>query len=116
MEKREIYDNFCNQLVDIRHNINGFLKNLLIEQGGEVVVSDEIDDYIYPAIAYNGGRHPEYASDCYGRVEVITYDAEHDEVIITFEEDCTQELSENSVDDVLVVIDIILKMIEHNLI
>lgn len=115
MEKREIYDGLVNQLVDIRQNIIGFLKNLLKEQGGEIIVSDEIDDYVAPYIAYNGGRHPEYASDCFSRVEVITYNEEKDEIIITFEEDCEQEISGNSTDDVLVVIDIILNMIENNL-
>lgn len=115
MATRELYDKFCNQLLSIRENVFESLKDLVKSMGDKVTIPNCIDDYIYNAIAYNGGNHPEYASDCFARFEIVEYDAVEDSIFVTFEDGGVQELSENSIDDVLVVMDALIYIKEYNL-
>ena len=116
MATRELYDKFCNQLISIRENVFESLKDLVKSMNGKVTIPNCIDDYVYNAIAYNGGNHPEYASDCFARFEIVEYDAVEDSIFVTFEDGGVQELSENSIDDVLIVMDVVLTIIEEKLI
>ena len=115
MTTREKYDNFCSQLISIRDNAFNSLKELVISMGGKVTIPNCITDYVYNAIAYNGGNHPEYASDCFARFEVVEYDKSNDTISVIFEDDYQQDLSENSIDDVLVVMDALLSIRDNNL-
>ena len=115
MATRELYDKFCNQLISIRENVFESLKDLVKSMNGKVTIPNCIDDYVYNAIAYNGGNHPEYASDCFARFEIVEYDAVEDSIFVTFEDGGVQELSENSLDDVLVVMDALLYIRDNNL-
>ena len=115
MATRELYDKFCNQLISIRENVFESLKDLVKSMNGKVTIPNCIDDYVYNAIAYNGGNHPEYASDCFARFEIVEYDAVEDSIFVTFEDGYEQELSENSIDDVLVVMDALLYIRDNNL-
>lgn len=116
MPTREIYEKLCQQVLDIRENVFESLKDLVKSMGNKVSIPNCIDDYCYNAIAYNGGNHPEYASDCFCRFEIVEYDSTEDSIFVTFEDDYVQELSENSIDDVLVVFDALLYIKEYNLI
>ena len=115
MATRELYNKFCNQLLSIRENVFESLKDLVKSMGGKVLIPNCIDDYVYNAIAYTGGNHPEYASDCFARFEIVEYDETEDSIFVTFEDDCVQELSENGIDDVLVVMDALIYIKEYNL-
>ena len=47
--------------------------------------------------------------------EIVEYDETEDSIFVTFEDDCVQELSENGIDDVLVVMDALIYIKEYNL-
>lgn len=114
--KRKEYDKFCSAILNIREQVFKSLKELIHSLGNHIVVPSNIDKYVYNAIAYNGGNHPEYATDCYARFDTIWYDANDDSIFVNFECGGCQELSENSIDDVLIVMDVVLTIIEEKLI
>lgn len=114
--KRKEYDKFCSSILDIREQVFKSLKELIHSLGNHIVVPSNIDKYVYNAIAYNGGNHPEYATDCFARFDTIWYDANDDGIFVNFECGGCQELSENSIDDVLVVMNVVLTIIEKKLI
>lgn len=112
---RQNYETFCNMITETRELVMQSLKDLVKDMGIEVNIPCCIDDYVYNAIAYNGGNHPEYASDCFARFEKVYYDKSEDSIFIVFEDGYEQELSENSIDDILVVMDVLLVIRDNNL-
>ena len=82
--KRKEYDKFCSAIFDIREQVFKSLKELIHSLGNHIVVPSNIDDYVYNAIAYNGGNHPEYATDCYARFDTIWYDANDDSIFVNY--------------------------------
>ena len=74
----------------------------------EIVVPNDIYDYdISYAICYDGGNHPEYASNCYSCIERIYYNEKNDSVLIDVE-DGVQELNNIvCVSDLFVIVNLL---------
>lgn len=89
------------------------IKKLLIENNCPIELPFELEEYCNTAIAYNGGNHPEYASNCFARVEKIEYDHNYKQIIVHFEDGTYQDLRENSTVDVLSVLEMILTYKEN---
>jgi hypothetical protein len=115
MVVREDYEKFCDKLIGIRNDVFNSLRELVISMGEKVTIPFGIEDYVYNAIAYNGGNHPEYDSDCFARFESVYHDKDDDSVYVIFEDGYEQDLAENSIDDVLVVMDALLYVRDYNL-
>ena len=85
-------------------SINGIIDNLRtmirseVKEKGRYVISKD-DEMLSPTICYNGGRHPEYASNAYSCVESIEWSDKHNDVII-YCEDGEQCFSDCGMDDV----------------
>ena len=103
----ELLDNLCQQLIDIRVNAMNSLEELVKEMGGKVYIPYEVNDYCSTSIVYNGGNHPEYASG-FGDVESVVYDEKCKNIDVYFNDGGMQDLNENSLDDVLCVMEMVL--------
>ena len=110
---RKFLDNAIDTLNSIKHGTLENIKKLLIENDYEVELPLGLDDYCNTEIAYNGGRHPEYASNCFAKIEKIEYDHNSEEILIHFNDGAIQDLTENSVDDVLSVLEMLLTYKEY---
>ena len=106
MEKK--FEKFVNELDNIRTETFECIETLINELGtnNEVIIPEEIDEYLCPEISYMGGNHPEYASNVFERIDSISL--VDDDVVIHFSEGYTQDLYENNLDDVLFVMQILL--------
>ena len=69
-----------------------------VKEKGEYIISKD-DEMLSPTICYNGGRHPEYASNGYSCVESIAWNEKYNDVMISCE-DGEQLLRDCGVDDV----------------
>ena len=100
----QVVEQSYNQLKQIVEEMRSMILDTM-QVKKEIIV--EIDEEgLYPTISYNGGNHPEYASNVFSRVESIRYDEKVKDVLIVTE-DGTQYFSECSIDDVFNVADII---------
>ena len=67
------------QLIESFNKIQNELISILkekISEKKEYIVEDIKDDNYY-TIAYDGGNHPEYASDCFARIEKVYEENNH---------------------------------------
>lgn len=95
--KRKEYDKFCSAILDIREQVFKSLKELIHSLGNHIVVPSNIDD-------------------CYAIFDTIWYDANDDSIFVKLKCGGCQDLSENSIDDVLIVMDVVLTINEEKLI
>lgn len=103
----ELLDKWCNQLIDIRIDAMNSLVELVKEMGGKVEIPYEVTDYCSISIVYNGGKHPEYASG-FEDVESVVYNEKSNCIDVYFSNGGMQDLNENSLDDILCVIEMVL--------
>lgn len=92
---------------------NEFLKLIReeIKEKQTLIVPDDIEEHnIFCNIAYNGGNHPEYASDCFARYEQLTWDNRANDVLIHFSEFGAQYLDECNLDGLMNIAEFIIFM------
>ena len=105
---KKFHANAVNALFDLRVDCLKAIKGLLKEMGGKVEIPNDIYDYnCSNTITYNGGNHPEYSSTLCGVIENIVLTPSNT-IEVYFEEGGMQELAENSLDDILVVMELLL--------
>jgi hypothetical protein len=105
---KEFHEKVVNTLVDLRADSLNAIKGLVEEMGNEVIIPSDIFEYdCSNTITYNGGRHPEYNSTICGTIERIVLTPSNS-IEVYFEEGGAQELAENSLDDILVVMELLL--------
>lgn len=111
MVTKQTHDNLVSKLCDIKVEVLAAIKELVAEMGNYVEVPEDINDYCYNCIAYNGGNHPEYASNVFECVSAVSYDKNSDSVNVIFD-NCSQDIEENCLDDQLVVLNLLLTIKE----
>ena len=105
---KHFHEKAVNTFVDLRNDCLNAIKGLLNEMGGEVLVPHDIYDYdCSNTITYNGGRHPEYGSTICGVIERVVLTTSKD-IEVYFEDGGMQSLDENSLDDILTVMELLL--------
>ena len=91
-----IYDSW-ESINGVIHKLRTMIRNEVKEKGTYIIPKD--DEMISPTICYNGGRHPEYASNVHSCVEKLEWSEKHNDVII-YCEDGEQYFSDCGMDDV----------------
>lgn len=109
----ELLDKWCKQLIDIRVDAMNSLEELIKEMGGKVEIPYKVNDYCSTSIVYNGGNHPEYASG-FDDVKSVVYNEKGKNINVYFSNGGVQDLNENSLDDVLCVIEMMLCVKNNN--
>ena len=101
----ELYDSILPIQREIREKSEKYLMMVLQEHGGKIDFNDyEPEEFI--SVPYDGGNHPEYASNCFSTVNGVyltTYDVlPADKAVICLDvEDCNEyPLSDVDWDDV----------------
>lgn len=92
-----IVNNSWESISGVINNLRTMIRSEVKEKGEYIIPKD--DEMISPTICYNGGRHPEYASNAYSCVEKMEWSEEYDDVVI-YCEDGAQYFSECGMDDV----------------
>lgn len=65
-----LYDSILPIQTKIRKKCEDYIRRVLEENGGSIDFDDyEVDEYV--SVPYDGGRHPEYASNCFSIVNGI---------------------------------------------
>jgi hypothetical protein len=85
-----LYDGILQTHKDIRKNCETFLKKVLKEEGGSIDLTDFESNI---SVTYDGGNHPEYASNAFSIVEGVYLDEKGNIVLQT--EDCSEYPIEN---------------------
>ena len=85
-----MYDGILQIHKDIRKNCETFLKKVLEERGGSIDLTDFESNI---SVTYDGGNHPEYASNAFSIVESVFLDKDGDIALQT--EDCSEYPIEN---------------------
>jgi len=66
----EMYDSIIGTQKAIRENCEEYIKAVLKEKGGRIDFDDyDTDDVV--SVLYDGGNHPEYASNCFSTVNAV---------------------------------------------
>ena len=79
-----------------------YITRTVKKHGGEIKFDFNYDDENI-TVMYDGGNHPEYASNCFSTVSGLVYNEENDEVYVDIE-DCNEyEFDRMSTDDILTV-------------
>ena len=85
MEKKLIKEVF-EETQTLLGQINAHLYSMIrgeMQEKKEVIAPCDIYDYEVPStIAYNGGNHPEYASNVYSQIDKIVWKEETEDVIV----------------------------------
>lgn len=99
----EIRDTIYQLICDLRNQIRNEMK-----ERKELIIPDDIYDYdVSTSISYDGGNHPEYASDCFAQIESIEWSKKCDDVVI-HTEDGDMCLCDCDVDDVFTIAELII--------
>jgi hypothetical protein len=85
-----LYDGILQTHRDIRKKCETFLKKVLEEEGGSIDLTDFESNI---SVTYDGGNHPEYASNAFSIVEGIYLD-EKGNIVLQIE-DCSEYPIEN---------------------
>ena len=105
---KKFHENAVNTLVELRNDSLNAIKGLLKEMGNAVDIPTDICEYgCFNMITYNGGNHPEYASTLCGVIERVVLTPSKD-IEVYFEDGGMQSLDENSLDDILAVMELLL--------
>ena len=86
----ELYDSIIPVQQDIRNKCETYIKMVLKENNGSLDCT-ESENMI--SVTYDGGNHPEYASNAFSMVEGISLD-KNDNIILQIE-DCSEYPIEN---------------------
>ena len=86
----ELYDSIIPTQKEIRKKCETFIKKSLQEHNGKIDFSD-CDGSV--SVTYDGGNHPEYASNAFSMVEGISLDKKGNIILQT--EDCSEYGIEN---------------------
>lgn len=76
-----IADKYFNSGLKLRNNIITALKKLLKYNKAGIVINDNIPEFV--SVSYDGGNHPEYASNLYSVVHKIYMEPNGDIVLDT---------------------------------
>ena len=88
----ELYDSIIPIQNEIRQKSEKFIKKVLEENGGSLDFDDyDVNNWV--SVPYDGGNHPEYASDCFSTVNGVFFDKDGD--IALNIEDCSNYPIEN---------------------
>ena len=94
----KIVNNAWDTITGIIDNLRTMIRSEVKEKGEYIIPTN--DEMISPCIHYNGGNHPEYASNVFSRVESIKWDSNVNDVII-HTEDGVEYLTDCDVSDVM---------------
>ena len=112
-KRLENFDNFCKTLGNVRKETLNEITTLLTEMGGYVEIPEDIDDYeCCNEICYMGGRHPECASNVFESYCSVRLKHNklfnREDIVIEFYEGDEQVLTDNGIDDILSVLEVLL--------
>lgn len=85
-----LYDGILSTSRKIRQKCETYIKKVLEERGGSIDLTDSGD---MVSVTYDGGNHPEYASNAFSLVEGVYLDKNGD--IVLQIEDCSEYPIEN---------------------
>jgi hypothetical protein len=85
-----LYDTIAPTQREIRQKCETYIKKVLAEHGGSLDCTDS-DNMV--SVTYDGGNHPEYASNAFSMVEGVYLDKNGD--IVLQIEDCSEYPLEN---------------------
>jgi hypothetical protein len=92
-----IVNNSWESISGVIDNLRTMIRSEVKEKGEYIIPKD--DEMLSPTICYNGGRHPEYASNAYSCVEKIAWNEKYNDVMISCE-DGEQLLRDSGMEDV----------------
>ena len=84
-----------------------------VKEKGKITIPRH-DEMISPTICYNGGRHPEYASNVFSCVESLSWNEKYNDVMIDCE-DGKQLLRDCGIDDVMCLADTLATIDEYGI-
>lgn len=91
-EANDLYNQIVPIQNEIREKSESFIKSVLEENGGSLDFDDyDVENWV--SVPYDGGNHPEYASDCFSTVNGVFFDRDGD--IALNIEDCENYPIEN---------------------
>lgn len=97
---------------DVVEKMRDLIRNEVKEKS-EIVIPKH-DEMISPTICYNGGRHPEYASNVFSCVESLSWNEKYNDVMIDCE-DGQQLLRDCGTDDVMCLADTLATIDEYGI-
>ena len=105
----ELYDSIFPIRIEIREKSEKYLQMVLAEHGGSI----DFDDYNpeeFISVPYDGGNHPEYASNCFSTVHGV-FNNENGDICLNIDDCSEYPISDLDWDDVYYVA----YHIEHNI-
>lgn len=91
-------------------NLRNQVRNEMKERKELIIPSDICDYDVSTSISYDGGNHPEYASDCFAQIESIEWSEKCDDVVIHTEHG-DMYICDCNVDDVFTIAELVLFLI-----
>ena len=100
---QEMHDTIYQLICDLRNQVRNEMK-----ERKELIIPSDICDYdVSTSISYDGGNHPEYASDCFAQVESIEWSEKCDDVVIHTEHG-DMYICDCNVDDVFTIAELVI--------
>ena len=106
----ELYDSIVPIQREIREKSEKYLQMVLAEHGGSIDF-DDYDPDEFVSVPYDGGNHPEYASNCFSTVNGVFIHKKDGDICLNTEDCSEYPISDLNWDDVYNVA----YHIEHNI-
>lgn len=107
---KEVIQNAYDVISKLTRDLRNQVRNEMKERK-ELIIPSDIGDYdVSTSISYDGGNHPEYASDCFAQIESIEWDNKCNDVLIHTEHG-DMYICDCNVDDVFTIAELVLFLI-----
>ena len=107
---KEVIQNAYDVISKLTHDLRNQVRNEMKERKELIIPSDICDYDVSTSISYDGGNHPEYASDCFAQIESIEWDNKCNDVVIHTEHG-DMYICDCNVDDVFTIAELVLFII-----
>lgn len=107
---KEVIEETYNTIYQLTCDLRNQVRNEMKERKELIIPSDIYDYDVSTSISYDGGNHPEYASDCFAQIESIEWSDRCEDVIIHTEHG-DMYICDCNVDDVFTIAELVLFLI-----
>ena len=104
---KEVLQETFDTIAMLTRNLRNQVRNEMKERKELTIPSDICDYDVSTSISYDGGNHPEYASDCFAQIESIEWSEKCEDVVIHTEYG-DMYICDCNVDDVFTIAELVL--------